>query len=155
MNWFKIGVGLGLLSICCLWIAQSLALPFPSYARASKVGPAHFPLLVASFLSFLTILWLVREHEKSQEEPEVRGIRLIPWYLGYASYVVLVPVLGFVPATFVLTAVITGLKIKGPWPLRMSKSLIAAIFITGVEWGIFQKWLGIPLPTGILWPWGR
>jgi hypothetical protein len=154
MDWLKLLVGLGLLGISSLWIAESLSLPFPSYARASKVGPAHFPLLVASLLLLFTILWLVREHRKSQEEPEVRGIRLIPWYLGYAGYVVLVPFLGFVPTTFALVAMITGLKTKGPWPLRVGRSLVAAILITGVEWSIFQKWLGVPLPTGV-WPWGR
>lgn len=155
MDWLRIGTGLGILSICGLWIAQSLRLPFPAFARAAKVGPAHFPILTASLLAFLALVWLAREHRKSQGEREVRGLRLIPWYLGYACYLIAVPFLGFIPATFLLVFAVVGVKTQGPWPLRLGKSLLAALVITGLEWGIFQRWLGVPLPAGILGPLGR
>ncbi|MCS7239885.1 MAG: tripartite tricarboxylate transporter TctB family protein [Candidatus Bipolaricaulota bacterium] len=155
MDWLKILSGLGLLSISGLWVALSLHLPFPSFARASKVGPAHFPILVASLLALLTIIWLVRESRKSPNEREVRGIHLIPWYFGYAGYLVVVPFLGFIPATFLLVVAVVGFKTRGPWAMRLSKSFLAGIIITGLEWGVFQKWLGVPLPTGILGLWGR
>lgn len=155
MYWLKVVTGLGLLSVASLWIAQALTLPFPSFARASKVGPAHFPLIVASLLAFLVIVWLVREHRASAEEPEVKGWRLIPWYLAYGSYVILVPIVGFVPATFFLVGIIVGIKSKGGWLTRLGRGLFSALLITGLEWAIFQKWLGVPLPTGILGTWGR
>lgn len=155
MDWLKIVTGLSLLSVSGLWIVQSLRLPFPSFARAAKVGPAHFPILVSSLLALLTVIWLVREHRKSRGESEVRGLRLIPWYLGYAGYLVVVPFFGFIPATFLLVLAVVGVKSRGPWMLKLGKSLVAALIITGLEWGIFQKWLGVPLPTGILGLWGR
>lgn len=155
MDWLRICTGLGILSICGLWISQSLRLPFPSFARAAKVGPAHFPLLVACALALLTLVWLAKEHRKAPGEQEVRGLRLIPWYLGYASYLVVVPFLGFIPATFLLISAVVGVKTRGPWPLRLGKSLLAALVITGLEWGVFQKWLGVPLPTGLLGALGR
>lgn len=155
MDWLKIVTGLSLLSVSSLWIVQSLRLPFPSFARAAKVGPAHFPILVSSLLALLTVIWLVREHRKSRGESEVRGLRLIPWYLGYAGYLVVVPFFGFIPATFLLVLAVVGVKSRGPWMLKLGKSLVAALIITGLEWGIFQKWLGVPLPTGILGLWGR
>ncbi len=155
MNWMKVLSGLGLLSISALWIAQALALPFPSFARASKVGPAHFPLIVASLLSLLVIVWLVREHRASAAEGEARGWRLAPWYLAYGGYVALTPALGFVPATFFLVGMVVGIKSKGRWSLRVGKAVLSALLITGLEWVIFQKWLGVPLPTGLLGGWGR
>lgn len=155
MNWFKIFTGLGLLNVCGLWIAQSLRLPFPSFARAAKVGPAHFPILVASLLALLTVIWLVREHRKVQSKSEVRGVRLIPWYLGYAAYIVIIPFLGFIPATFLLVLTVVGLKSQGTWAIRLSRGFVAALIITSLEWGIFQKWLGVPLPTGFFGLWGR
>lgn len=155
MDWLRICTGLGILSTCGLWIAQSLRLPFPAFARAAKVGPAHFPILVASFLAVLTVIWLIKEHRKVRGEQEVRGVRLIPWYLGYACYLIAVPFLGFIPTTFILVSAVVGAKTQGSWKLRLGKSLLAALVITGLEWGIFQKWLDVPLPTGILGPLGR
>lgn len=155
MDWFRILTGAGILSVCGLWISQALHFPFPSFARAAKVGPAHFPILVASLLALLTLIWLVREHRRPRGENEVRGVRLIPWYLGYAGYLALVPFLGFIPATFLLVLAVVGLKSRGSWGMRLGKGLVAALIITGVEWGIFQKWLGVPLPSGILGLWGR
>lgn len=155
MDWLRMGTGLGILSVCGLWIAQSLHLPFPSFARAAKVGPAHFPLLVASLLALLILMWLAKEHRKTKGEQEVRGARLIPWYAGYAAYLVLVPFLGFIPATFLLVFAVVGGKTRGPWGMRLVKSVVAALLITGLEWGVFQRWLGVPLPTGILGGWGR
>ncbi len=97
MDWLKIFMGLVLLTISALWIDLSLHLPFPSFARVARVGPAHFPLLVASILALLTIIWLAREHHKKIGRkrglrgeahplvPGVRGIHNHPASLGIRS----------------------------------------------------------------------
>lgn len=154
MDWLKIFIGLVLITISALWIDLSLHLPFPSFARVAKVGPAHFPLLVASLLALLTLIWLAREYHKKEGEKEVHGVRLIPWYLGYAGYITITPFLGFVPSAFLLVTAVVASKTKGPWGSRLGKGLLAAAVITGLEWGIFQKWLGVPLPVGFFSFWG-
>ncbi|MBC7344019.1 MAG: tripartite tricarboxylate transporter TctB family protein [Clostridia bacterium] len=150
MNWLKLGTGLAFLSLAALWIALALALPFPAFARTAKVGPAHFPIVVASLLAILVIAWLIREHRaKEEREKEAKSWRLFLWYLGYGLYVALTPVLGFVPATFFFVSAVVGIKVKGGWARRLGKAMLTALLITGLEWAIFQKWLGVPLPVGV------
>lgn len=156
MSWIKLLIGVGFLSIAALWIAQSLTFPFPSFARASKVGPAHFPILVASLLAIFVIIWLIRElRGEAGEEDEVKGRRIWLWYAGYGGYIALTPMLGFVLATLLLVSTVVAIKTKGGWWRRLGKAALSSLLITGLEWAIFQKWLSIPLPTGLLGPWGR
>jgi len=152
MNWLSLGTALGFLGIAAVWIEQALQLPFPSFARASRVGPAHFPLIVASLLALLSVIWAIQELAKPDPEREVDVpiLRVVPWYLAFGVYAVLVPVLGFVLASIGFIFGTVMVKSKERLQVRLGKALLASILITGLEWAVFKAWLGVPLPSGLL-----
>lgn len=153
MNWLSFATALGFLGIAATWIEQALRLPFPSFVRAARVGPAHFPLIVASFLALLSVIWAVQELKKKQEpkrDVDVPALKVLPWYMAFGLYLLMVPVIGFILTSLGFIFGTAMVKLTDRLALRLAKATLAAILITGLEWAVFKGWLGVPLPRGLL-----
>jgi putative tricarboxylic transport membrane protein len=116
------------------------------------VGPAGFPLLAAALLALggLTLLLEGGIGERVPEEESVPvwagGARVIWACLAFAGYAVLLPLLGFVPATSMLFAALATLFGGRPRDGLLAGAVVAVVLFALFVWG-----LGLALPV---WPLG-
>lgn len=111
--------------------------------------PRHvlWPLLLFSLV--LVGQALVRERHQSPGEPLALDIRPLAkpslLALGCGAALLLVDVIGFIPVTFLFSAV--ALTFLGRQGLKIT--IMFAMIVTVVVWGIFLKGLAVPLPRGV------
>lgn len=120
------------------------------FSRADNMfWPRHvlWPLLLFSLV--LAGQALVRARHQSPKEPLTLDIRPLakPFLLafGCGAGLLLVDVIGFVPVTFLFSAV--TLMFLGR--LAPKITVMFATIVTLVVWGIFLRGLAVPLPRGI------
>ncbi len=155
MKWAERITAIVLLALSALWIQLAVHLPFPAFARVSKMGPGHFPIAVAGFLAILAVLLLWQtfrseKHTGSAEDDEEqsrdpRGFRhLLIGFGFFLAYVILVPLIGFVLASIVF--VFCFIRLIGQFNYLLSGAL--ALGIPALLWTVFDYLLTVPLPKG-------
>jgi len=155
MRWADRIAAIALLGLSALWIRLAVDLPFPAFARVSKMGPGYYPIAVAGLLAILAVLllWQTFRSEKNAEGTEddeqqsldPRGSRyLIIGFGFFLAYVILVPLIGFVLASIVF--VFCFIRLIGQFNYLLSGTL--ALGIPALLWAVFAYLLTVPLPKG-------
>ena len=155
MKWAERITAIVLLALSALWIQLAVDLPFPAFARVAKMGPGHYPIAVAGLMAILAVLLLwqtfrPKKHADSAQDDEVqsgdsRGFRhLITGFGFFLAYVILVPLIGFVMASFVF--VFCFIRLIGQFNYLQSGAL--ALVIPALLWTVFAYLLTVPLPKG-------
>ncbi len=125
-----------------------------SIGSLHKPGPGFFPFLGGLVLGLLSLSHFLmvttkRREETRKGEPITPGKRwrslILPLVVLFA-YPSFLPVMGFVLTTFFFILVL--LRFVGP--VRWSMALKVAIGVTIVSYFIFQYWLKMQFPTGVL-----
>lgn len=118
----------------------------------------YFPRILLIFLTAGSVVLLINalrkmrtEQKESGDEPvSLSRVALIS--VGSVAYVVVIPLLGFYPASL-LFLVVMGLLLRDK-PAGMKKALLATALFTFVlcfcVWGGFSWLLNVPTPESIL-----
>ena len=155
MKWAERTTAIVLLALSALWIQLAVDLPFPAFARVAKMGPGHYPIAVAGLMAILAVLLLwqtfrSKKHVDSAQDVEAqsgdsRGFRHLFMGFGFfLAYVILVPLIGFVMASFVF--VFCFIRLIGQFNYLLSGAL--ALVIPALLWTVFAYLLTVPLPKG-------
>jgi len=113
-------------------------------------GPGFLPLLVGVAASLLGAGLAFSRIPHGFRGDLGRPDRRKLWGAGVllGGYVLGLDRLGFVPATFVFILVWLRVVERSPW----RESALVATVATAVLYGMFIRWLAVPLPAGILAP---
>jgi hypothetical protein len=138
--------GLGLAVAYLAWTVVDLPL-----GRLAEPGAGVFPLVVGALLVVASAALVA---EARRDEPRARDTRPLPrgperrrWFAATAAllgYPVLLPLLGYLPATFLVSAAL----LRRLTPARQSwkTTLLRAAVLVGLAWALFAAALGVPLP---------
>ena len=158
MKWADRVTALVLLVIAGGWTYLANQIPFPTFARVSKLAPGHYPMGVAILLAVVAIILFMQtfrgkenvEKNGPQEEPGRRNPKAIQHLLTgftlFLAYVISVPFFGFVLASPLF--VFFFIWFIGRYSLLLTIPI--AIGIPAILWIIFAWWLVTPLPKGPL-----
>ena len=158
MKWANRVTALVLFVIAGQWIYLANQIPFPAFARVSKLAPGHYPMGVAVLLAVLAVI-LFMQTFKEQDHGEENGPQeesgqnpkafqhLLTGFVLFLGYVISVPFLGFVIASPLFVFLFIWLIADYALLLRVT----IAIGIPSLLWIIFAWWLSVPVPRG---PWG-
>ncbi len=105
-------------------------------------GPGFIPVIFGCFSVLLASARLLRK-DKDAEKIDVRAF--IPIAAIFAC-ILSMYVIGFLPACFLLT--VFWLVRQGRYSYRFSVGLAAAV--TGFFWLVFEYWLSVQFPTGLI-----
>ena len=131
---------LGLAALALAYLAAGRRYPIDTLATP---GPGVFPLAVGLAL-LASAVWILAAAGRGA--PPAGGaaapappLALCAALVGYAA---LVPVVGFLPASFALVVVVARLMGLGGWwrPLALAAGVVAVARVA------FVGWLGVPLP---------
>jgi putative tricarboxylic transport membrane protein len=149
------GIGLGLLGLCGLLYWQTGGIPTPPFV---PIGPAFYPRIILILLAALAV-WLILgdalARPRRRARPAARATSPLNYrlvvicFIIFGAYVIGLSVLGYLLATFLF---VLGLGwVMGPREHRELPKLAAvAIATTAVTYLIFEKYLHVFLPRGLL-----
>jgi len=116
-------------------------------------GPGFITFFAGAILAFLSLLLFfssIREKEKATGLWELWAgldVKKVLYVLGLlVAYTVLLRPGGFILCTFILLFLL--FRVKGSY--RIWTTLLVSFFVTGVSYLVFQVWLQVQLPKGIL-----
>jgi putative tricarboxylic transport membrane protein len=116
-------------------------------------GPGFLPVLCGAVLGLLSViylvqLWLKKEPAKTSWPGREGLVRVGTIFLALLLFTVFLPVTGYLVNTFALFVILLRPVGKQRWPLTLTVSTAAVV----VSWLLFDRWLMVPLPRGILFP---
>lgn len=125
-----------------------------SIGTLHKPGPGFFPLwggIILGFLSLLNFLRVTIKRKRVIEEvesvkPGKRWKNIILTLVALFAYPSFLPVIGFVLTTFLFIAILLRFIEPIRWPIVLR----VAMGVTIISYFIFQYWLNIQFPKGIL-----
>ncbi|GAA3726306.1 hypothetical protein HDA32_003511 [Spinactinospora alkalitolerans] len=128
-------------------VTAGVAWTLPAGRQDGDIGPGGFPLLIASALVVLGTVRLLQAWRSDPEpSPASRPLPVIAMLATGIAVVVLMPVIGFVPAAAVLLA--AGALIAGERrPVRLA--LFAVVFSLA-SYALFAFVFAVRLPNGLL-----
>ena len=134
-------VGLAAVGIAAAALALRLGL-----WTADRPGPGLFPFAVGMLLFATSLAAAIQGRVAEVEgEPVDRG-RLLRYAAAVAGFGLAMKPLGAVIATVgLLLGVLRGIE-KRSW----ANSLIVAVVLALLSWGVFRHLLSVPLPAGLL-----
>lgn len=130
--------------------------------RVGDMGSGFWPILILSAATLLSLLVLVfnvrayrRDRKTFEEKPieqapdapdlKVRRIKLALSVVCLLGYILIMPYIGFVLATFIyVLAFILSLGERRKWVLSLSPFLVTAMAVA-----VFGRFIAMPLPRGI------
>jgi putative tricarboxylic transport membrane protein len=153
----------GVLALLALFaLLESMRLHVGAVTRP---GPGFFPLVLSLALGTVALALIVAARRARDGAPpapgagaEARGTamiaradlgRLLATVVALAVYVAVFERLGFVLATVGFLAFLFGALGRYPWPVAVG----AGVVVTLAAWLIFDTWLGVRLPPGMLGRW--
>jgi tellurite resistance protein TehA-like permease len=142
-----------LLAMSLTGLVQGLYLirtPDP-YALYDKVGPGGSLILISSLLIITLIVHLIRhrkELSEEKQEPTKEGTakRLIHATVTIAIFIVLIDIIGFLPASMVFFFLIHRFLGVQPW---LKNTILSIVFSISI-YLIFVQALNMELPEGLL-----
>jgi putative tricarboxylic transport membrane protein len=141
-----------------IWMGLGLAQCFESWklglGNVSEPESGFMPFLLGLVIIALSTFILVESFITLQKSPEARTslwsevdwkriLRVSLFLLGYA---VLLPKLGYLVATFLLTV----FMLKSGEPMKWSLCLLIGLLTSVLTYWIFGIWLSVPFPQGVL-----
>jgi putative tricarboxylic transport membrane protein len=131
---------LGLAALALAYLAAGRRYPIDTLATP---GPGVFPLAVGLAL-LASAVWILAAAGRGAPPASGAAAPAPPLALSAAlvGYATLVPVAGFLPASFALVVVVARLMgLSGWWrPLALAAGVVAVARVA------FVGWLGVPLP---------
>jgi putative tricarboxylic transport membrane protein len=94
--------------------------------------------------SFLSLKQMPRQKTSAWAEADWRRILWVSLLL--LGYALLLPKLGYLLATFLLTVFL----LKSGEPMKWPASLLIGLLTSGLTYWIFGVWLSVPFPRGFL-----
>ena len=129
---------------------------------AYRLGLGHFHKPGPGFIFFWTALFLIilsaidlatalrdKSPKGEKEMPLWSGIqwsKVLSVLVGLSVYVYLFNILGFLLSTFLLMIFL----FKGVEPMKWWVSILSSLIAILITSSVFQLWLKVPFPTGIL-----
>jgi sterol desaturase/sphingolipid hydroxylase (fatty acid hydroxylase superfamily) len=149
------GIGLGLLAVCGVLYWQTGGIPTPPFV---PIGPAFYPRIVLALLAALAI-WLILEdvvtarrrpgRKAKPTAPPLNYRLVVICFVVFGAYVVGLSLLGYLLATFLFVLALGW--VMGPREYReLSKLAAVAIGTTLATYLVFEKYLHVFLPRGLL-----
>jgi putative tricarboxylic transport membrane protein len=116
-------------------------------------GPGFLPVLCGAVLGLLSVIYLVQAGLKKEPAktswPGREGlVRVGVIFLALLLFTVFLPVTGYLVNTFAFFVVLLRPVGRQRWPLTLTVSAAAV----AVSYLLFDRWLMVPLPRGILFP---
>jgi hypothetical protein len=143
------GEGASVLSGCALLALGALSLGEALRIRDDWPGARLLPAALGIALALLGAAHLLGRAADPVAWPDAAGGRRVGLVFGLlALYVAGLPALGFLPATAAFVLVL--LRTLGPFSWAKTGALAAAIALASHV--VFTRWLGMPLPPGLLGP---
>ncbi len=142
----------GLLGLLLALGFAALSLRDLPVGQLAQPGAAVFPLFCAAFAAVASVgvIWEQWRDSSGGELVDLpRGAnlrRLLGVAAGITAYVVLVPALGHLIASFILAVVLVRLLKPAPW----RSTLMAAAALSVGIWALFVLGLDVPLPAGVI-----
>jgi putative tricarboxylic transport membrane protein len=117
--------------------------------KLNKPGPGFLPFVVAAILILLSLGVILGgrhiKHAESKFNGRRSGVALLV-LLSLFAYVLILDILGFVLATFLMLTLLFSIPEKQSWKMVLGASL----FTAACTYLLFGYTLGITLPTGFL-----
>jgi putative tricarboxylic transport membrane protein len=149
------GIGVGLLALCALLYWQAGLVSSPPFV---PIGPAFYPRVILILLAGLAV-WLIAEDlfrgrapalktaKAASPAPNYRKVLL--GFIVFLGYVAGLSLIGYLIATFLF---VLGLSWSiGPRNVReLPKLFVIAIVTTLATYLVFEKYLYVFLPRGLL-----
>jgi len=138
-----------MLGVAYLW--QSLRLDF---GTMDQPGPALFPTIVAFLVLGAAVVVVLEELTtgRSAGRPDSPvgddRRRVLAFFGSVVGFVLLLPVLGQLLATFVFTAAMVRVLGNRSWLV----TVLAAGGVSALSYLVFVEALGVPMPEGLLIP---
>jgi putative tricarboxylic transport membrane protein len=147
MQWPEFLTGLILWGIVGVLLLTTMEMPFIEPDKTP--GPRFLPVIVASVLALLTIIYWVEAFKKRKRTVEIPNLgKLIKpaAFVGMSFLIVLLwEIIGAVPVIMLVSFLEFKLLEKYTW----KRSLIVALILSVFAYVVFKLVLGIPLPSGI------
>lgn len=149
------GIGVGLLTFCGLLYWQAGLVSAPPFV---PIGPAFYPRVILILLAGLAV-WLITEDLLRRRAPAKKAAKptgpasnyrkVLLGFIIFLGYVAGLSLIGYLMATFLF---VLGLSWTiGPRNVReMPKLVVIAIGTTLATYLIFEKYLYVFLPQGLL-----
>lgn len=157
MAWREAGSGavLGLLALFTLVSSARM-----DVGAVTKPGPGFFPLVLSGALALAALALLViglrsaAVTDGAATEAGAPSERIQRWKLlasvgAFAGYIALFEGLGFVLATAGFLSFLFGALARYRWPLAVG----AGVALTAAAYLVFNTWLQVRLPRGLLDRW--
>lgn len=139
------------------WLAVSLFMCFKSFqvgvGTIRSPGAGFLPFWAGVILALLTVFLITKDlthkEDSGQEIPIGRvgdWVRILLFFLFVCLYVFFLQRIGYLLSTFGLMFCLLGMSEKTRWWIRALFSLI----ISTATYLVFNSWLGVQLPAGIL-----
>jgi putative tricarboxylic transport membrane protein len=157
--------GGALLLLALVTLVHSTRLDIGSVARP---GPGFFPIVLSAALGVVAVaLLLTAWSGRHRDRPLGEGVRPAsdgpdaeashrtrPWRLvttigALVIYIVVFERLGFILATIGLLALLFGALARYRWPV----AIVAGVFVALAAHLVFDAWLQVRLPPGVLSRW--
>ena len=143
---FDFAIAVTMMLIGAYGLYEMAALPKP---RGGGIGPAFYPAILCAILLCLAFVLLVKSFVSRNT---AKGVRLHiyrqPFILVLSTliYALLFEKIGFPLLTVIL---VSGLVYMLD-PQALYRKLVFSLAFTAAAWVIFELFLGLPLPLGVL-----
>jgi hypothetical protein len=107
-------------------------------------GARLMPAVIGVALVALGIAHLVARAEPAVAPVGAEARRVLVMFSTLALYVAGLPLLGFLPATALFILILLAWLGEFSWPVTLVTTLVVAV----ASHVLFQRWLGMPLPSG-------
>ena len=143
----------GIAGLVCLagslwFLALTRGLPQPALV---PIGPAFYPRILLGITVVLSAALVVADllNPRRAEIAPARYRLVILAFLIFATYVALLPALGYRAATFLFVAALQAV-LEPPRGARWWRVLAVALITTLVTYYVFERYLSVLLPRGRL-----
>lgn len=133
-------------------IAIASGYPTAEFYGTGAPGPGLWPICIAGVLLFCSVILVVRTLRMKPEDNEpvaIWGEGPIRAYLSMIAmivYVIILPILGFLPTTFVMMTGFVKWFSRG----KLSKSVIISLIVTFAVYFVFKSFLNVPIDFGLI-----
>ena len=149
---FDFAIALAMMLIGCYGLYEMAALPKP---RGDGIGPAFYPAILSAILICLSSILLVKLFVSIRKDPSQRAVprkgihtygQVFVLLLSTLLYAMLLETIGFP----LLTMIVVGGLAYMLDPSFLYRKVVFSLGFTIAAWLIFELFLGLPLPLGVL-----